>query len=57
MSTRGECIEAAGRIAAAAEWELLTAPVDEQVERAWTPTGPSKPELRAWILALRAQAA
>lgn len=53
MVTRAEAIKAAGKINALMREELYNDPVDVLVEKAYTPTGPSKEELRRRILDVR----
>lgn len=53
MVTRQECIDAAGECIAEAIALRDSLPVEEAARRAWTPTGPSIPEIEAQIRAIR----
>jgi hypothetical protein len=54
VTTRQEAIDTAAVCIAEAYRLLDTLPVEEAAKRAWTPTGPSIPELEALIRARRA---
>lgn len=51
--TRDQAVAAAGAALAAGYEQLDTLPIAEAVERAWTPTGPTREELTDRIRARR----
>lgn len=51
--TREEVFAAAGRALAEGYRQMLTIPLEEAVDAAWSPSGPSREDLRARIVAYR----